>query len=234
MSCFLGIDAGTSGVKAVVMDASGALLGKGYGECDMITPRPSWVEQDPQAWWEACDAAVRQAVAKSGRGGEVAGIGFSGQMQGLTLMDKEMKPIGNCMIWLDQRASAEAEELNRRIDPAEALEITANHCLPSYWAAKLLWLRKNRPEDYERINVALFPKDYLRYRMTGEIATDVSDASCSWLLDMKKRAWSDRMFEVTGIPRSIVPERLLESQQAAGCLLPELAERWGRAAAIKR
>ena len=227
MSCFLGIDAGTSGVKAVVMDASGALLGKGYGECDLITPRPSWVEQDPQAWWEACDAAVRQAVAKSGRGGEVAGIGFSGQMQGLTLMDKEMKPIGNCMIWLDQRASAEAEELNRRIDPAEALEITANHCLPSYWAAKLLWLRKNRPEDYERINVALFPKDYLRYRMTGEIATDVSDASCSWLLDMKKRAWSDRMFEVTGIPRSIVPERLLESQQAAGCLLPELAERWG-------
>ena len=148
MSCFLGIDAGTSGVKAVVMDASGALLGKGYGECDLITPRPSWVEQDPQAWWEACDAAVRQAVAKSGRGGEVAGIGFSGQMQGLTLMDKEMKPIGNCMIWLDQRASAEAEELNRRIDPAEALEITANHCLPSYWAAKLLWLRKNRPEDY--------------------------------------------------------------------------------------
>ena len=186
MSCFLGIDAGTSGVKAVVMDASGALLGKGYGECDLITPRPSWVEQDPQAWWEACDVAVRQAVAKSGRGGEVAGIGFSGQMQGLTLMDKEMKPIGNCMIWLDQRASAEAEELNRRIDPAEALEITANHCLPSYWAAKLLWLRKNRPEDYERINVALFPKDYLRYRMTGEIATDVSDASCSWLLDMKK------------------------------------------------
>lgn len=227
MSCFLGIDAGTSGVKAVVMDASGALLGKGYGECDLITPRPSWVEQDPQAWWEACDAAVRQAVAKSGRGGEVAGIGFSGQMQGLTLMDKEMKPIGNCMIWLDQRASAEAEELNRRIDPAEALEITANHCLPSYWAAKLLWLRKNRPEDYERINVALFPKDYLRYRMTGEIATDVSDASCSWLLDMKKRAWSDRMFEVTGIPRSIVPERLLESQQAAGCLLPELAEKGG-------
>ena len=148
MSCFLGIDAGTSGVKAVVMDASGALLGKGYGECDLITPRPSWVEQDPQAWWEACDVAVRQAVAKSGRGGEVAGIGFSGQMQGLTLMDKEMKPIGNCMIWLDQRASAEAEELNRRIDPAEALEITANHCLPSYWAAKLLWLRKNRPEDY--------------------------------------------------------------------------------------
>ena len=95
MSCFLGIDAGTSGVKAVVMDASGALLGKGYGECDLITPRPSWVEQDPQAWWEACDAAVRQAVAKSGRGGEVAGIGFSGQMQGLSLMDKEMKPIGN-------------------------------------------------------------------------------------------------------------------------------------------
>ena len=157
MSCFLGIDAGTSGVKAVVMDASGALLGKGYGECDLITPRPSWVEQDPQAWWEACDAAVRQAVAKSGRGGEVAGIGFSGQMQGLTLMDKEMKPIGNCMIWLDQRASAEAEELNRRIDPAEALEITANHCLPSYWAAKLLWLRKNRPEVVPAFHVPFYP-----------------------------------------------------------------------------
>lgn len=131
------------------------------------------------------------------------------------------------MIWLDQRAAAEADELNSRISAEEVLSITASYCLPSYWAPKLLWLKKNKPEDFAKTRTVLFTKDYLRYMMTGEVATEVSDASCSWLLDMKSRKWSDRMFEVTGLPKEIVPQRLLESQDVAGYLKADVAAKWG-------
>ncbi len=227
MSCFLGIDAGTSGIKAIVLEQTGKILGVGYAECDLITPRPSWVEQNPLDWWTACDTAVEQAVKNSGRGQDVVGIGFSGQMQGSALMDKDMKPIGNCLIWLDQRAADIANQLNASVSADEILGINANYCLPTYWAPKLLWIKKNQPKDFERLHKVLFTKDYLRYRMTGEVSTEVTDASTSWLIDMKNRTWSDRMLEITGLPREILPERLLESQDVAGHLLPEVAQRWG-------
>ena len=227
MSCFMGIDSGTSGIKAIVLDDTGKLLGVGYCECDLITPKPGWVEQNPLDWWHACCEAAKQAVVKSGRGMEIEAIGFSGQMQGCTLMDKEMSPVGNCMIWLDQRAAAEADEVNAKLDTNEMLGITASYCLPSYWVPKLLWLKKNKPSDFEKVHTVLFTKDYLRFKMTGEIATEVSDASLTFLLDMKTRKWSDRMFELTGIPRSIVPERVLESQDIAGYLNGSIARDWG-------
>lgn len=227
MSCFLGIDAGTSGIKAIVLDDKGIIHGMGYQECDLITPKPGWVEEDPLDWWNACKSAVTQAVALSGRGWDIMGIGFSGQMQGCTLLGKDGEPVDNCMIWLDQRAYEQADRLNARMDPKELLDEVANFCLPSYWAPKLLWLKENKPDVFNKTKVVVFTKDYLRYRMTGEIATEVSDASCSFLLDMKNRKWSDKMFEVTGLPRSIVPERLLESQDVAGYLKKELAEEWG-------
>ena len=162
MSCFLGIDAGTSGIKAVVLDETGVILGVGYQECNLITPKPAWVEENPLDWWKACDGAVQQAVALSGHGMEIEGIGFSGQMQGTTLMDKDMNPVDNCMIWLDQRAAAEADELNGRMSAEEMLSITASYCLPSYWAPKLLWLQRNKPDVFEKIHTVLFTKDYLR------------------------------------------------------------------------
>jgi len=232
MSYFMGIDSGTSGIKAIVIDDTGRILGSGYHECDLVTPRPNWVEQDPEVWWEACSYAAEKAAKDSGVAKEIAAIGFSGQMQGCTLMDKEMKPLGNCLIWLDQRASAEADELNSRLPSEEFLNITASFCLPSYWAPKLLWLQRNKPDVYEKIHQVLFTKDYLRFRMTGEVATEVSDASCTWLIDVNKRTWSDRMFEVCGISRSIVPQRMLESQDVAGYLLPDVAEKWGMKAGI--
>lgn len=227
MSCFLGIDSGTSGIKAIVLDDKGQIHGVGYAECDLITPRPGWVEQDPLVWWQACHTAVGQAVKQSGRGQDVIGIGFSGQMQGCTLLDKRGEPVDNCMIWLDQRASAEADALNTAMDHAEMLGIAANFCLPSYWAPKLIWLKKNKPDVFDKVDKVVFTKDYLRYRMTGEIATEVSDASCSFLLDMNTRQWSDRLFQVTGLSRQIVPEKLLESQDIAGYLRADLAQEWG-------
>jgi xylulokinase len=232
MGCYLGIDAGTSGVKSVVLTDTGKIAGEGYSPCEFITPKPNWAEQDPADWWRACEEAAKQAVALSGVGESISGIGFSGQMQGLTILDRQMAPVGNCIIWMDQRASQIADELNTRIPEDEILKIAHNFCLPSYWAAKLVWVERNRPEDYERIHKVLFPKDYLRYLITGEIATEVSDASCSWLIDVKHRKWSDRMLEVTGVPKGFIPERLIESSEVAGALLPDVAAAWGIPAGI--
>lgn len=227
MRCFMGIDAGTSGVKAVIIDEHGAVRGSGYHECDLVTPRPGWVEQAPEAWWSACCQAVRRAVSASGCGDAVAGIGLSGQMQGCLLLDRRMEPIGNCIIWLDQRAGREVEDIGELVSDREALSHTANHCLNSFWAPKLLWLRKNRPEVYERAAKVLFAKDYLRYRMTGEIAAEVSDASLSFLMDVPGRRWSRTMFDKLNIDISLVPERLLKSSDVAGYLRGEVAEDWG-------
>jgi xylulokinase len=227
MNCFLGIDAGTSGIKAVVIDETGKVRGIGYHECDIITPQPGWVEQDPRDWWTACRMAVKQAVHVSGCGQDIIGIGFSGQMQGSTLLDKNMEPIGNCMIWLDQRANREVTDIAAMVKSDEAIAITANECLNSFWAPKLLWLRKNRPEEYERIDKVIYTKDYLRYKMTGEIATEVSDASLSFLMDVPNRRWAEPMFEKLGLPRSIVPERLAESAEVVGYLMKDVAQEWG-------
>ncbi len=227
MSCFLGIDAGTSGIKAIVLDDAGNILGAGYRECNLITPKPGWVEEDPEDWWNACRGAVAEAVKKSGCGKEILSIGFSGQMQGSTLLDENGEPVDTCIIWMDQRAAAQADMLNSRMEPKEILDETANYALPSHWAPKLLWLKENKPDVLDRTKKVVFTKDYLRYRMTGEIATEVSDASCSFLLDMKNRCWSDKMFKVTGLPREIVPYKLLESQEVAGYLKADLASEWG-------
>ena len=224
--CFLGIDAGTSGVKAVVIDIHGHIRGMGYRECDVISPHPGWAEQNPEDWWIACDGAVQEAVQKSGCGSAVAGIGLSGQMRGCVLLDRQGKPIGNCIIWLDQRADEETEAINQLGSVKEMLNV-GGYCLNSFWAPKLLWIRKHRPADFEKIDTVMFTKDYLRYRMTGEIATDVSDASLTFFVDLPKRRWSDKMIDKIGIPRDILPERLLESTEPAGRLRADLAARWG-------
>lgn len=227
MKCFLGIDAGTSGIKAILIDETGKVRGIGYHECDIIIPRPGWVEQNPHHWWTACQAAVKQAVSVSGCGKDVAGIGFSGQMQGSTFLDKDLEPIGNCLIWLDQRSSQEVEEIESILTGKEMLDMTANYCLNSFWAPKILWFKKNRSADFERVHKVVFAKDYLRYKLTGEIATEVSDGSLSFLMDVANRKWCEPMFEKLGIPRGIVPDRLVESADVVGYLKKDIAEEWG-------
>lgn len=227
MRCLMGIDAGTSGVKAVIIDESGAVRGSGYHECDVISPQPGWAEQDPMDWWFACEAAVKEAVDRSGCGKDVVGIGFSGQMQGNVMIDREGKPIGNCMIWLDQRATGEVKEIEALVSERDMLDITTSRCLNSYWAPKLLWLKKNRPSEFMRTHKVLFPKDFIRFMMTGEIATEVSDASLSFFMDVPNRCWSEKMLDAIGISKDIMPERLLESAEIAGHLKAGLAEEWG-------
>lgn len=232
MKYFMGIDAGTSGIKVVILDENGTVVGTGYHECNISMPKPGWVEQSPETWWTACSLAAKQAAAASGHGRDVAGIGFSGQMQGCTVLDGGMRPVGNCIIWLDQRSSHEVEEIGRMMPGEQSLAITSNHCLNSFWAPKLLWLKNNCPADYEQIRYVLFAKDYIRYRMTGEIATEVSDASLSFLMDVPGRCWSRTMFDKLGIDMSLVPERLAESYEVVGTLKSDVAADWGVAAGI--
>lgn len=232
MNCFMGIDSGTSGVKAVIINEKGGIEGIGYHECDVTSEQPGWADQDPMDWWKACDAAVKQAVEKSGCGKDVVSIGFSGQMQGNVMLDKDGKPLDNCMIWLDQRANEEVAEIRAKICDEEALSITTSYCLNSYWAPKILWIKKHRPEVYEKTAKVVFTKDFLRYMMTGEIATEVSDASLTYFMDVPNRCWSQRMLDVVGIPKEILPDRLVESAEIVGHLKEDIAAEWGLNAGI--
>lgn len=229
MRCWLGIDVGTSGIKVIIMSESGKVLGQGYEELYITVPQTGYAEQDPMMWWKACKSAVKQAVQKSGAGSRVAAIGFSGQMQGTVFLDAHNQLIRNCIIWMDQRAVEEVKDIEQRLveQKVDALAITANNCLNTFWAPKILWMQKHEPENYEKINKVIFPKDYLAYRMTGEIATEVSDCSLTFLLDVPGRKWSEKMFQALGIPQSFVPKRLLESCEITGNLLRSVAEEVG-------
>ena len=199
---------------------------------NLITPRPLWVEQDPNEWWTACDYTIREAVAKSGQGREIAAIGLTGQMLGNTMLDKDLKPIGNCMIWLDQRATEERDIIEERLGIDPMLDITANYCLTGYWAPKLMWVKKNRPDIFEKTRMVLFPKDYIKLVLTGEPSVEVTDASGSFLMDVGRRTWSDKMFEVCDLPKDIVPPHIYESCDVVGYLRPELADGLGLRAGI--
>lgn len=227
MNFFLGIDAGTSGIKAIVLDETGTVYGSGYYECDIISPQPGWVEQNAEDWWDACSKAIRKAVTTSGHAKDISAISLSGQMQGCLPLGADLKPVRNCIIWLDQRATRQTDAIRALVGDKFSLQTTGNYCLNSFWAPKLLWIRENEPEVFDSIRHVLFAKDYLRLKLTGELATEVSDASCSFLLDINKRAWSGEMIEKLGIPADIVPKRLVESCEIVGQLRGELAQEWG-------
>lgn len=232
MKCFLGIDSGTSGVKAIVIDEMGKTLGLGYQEVNLITPQPLWVEQDPNDWWNACDYAIKTAVVKSGHGMDIEAIGLTGQMLGNTMLDKDMKPLSNCMIWLDQRATQERDFIESALGTDEMLDITANFCLTGYWAPKLMWVKKNRPDIFEKTRMVLYPKDYLKLILTGVPSVEVTDASGSFLMDIGARTWSDKMFKVCDLPKDIVPQQISESCDVVGYLKDDLARHFGMRAGI--
>ncbi len=232
MKYFLGIDSGTSGVKAIVVGEDGSSAGVGYKELDVITEKPMWAEQDPNEWWDACKYAIKEAVQKSGVGKQIDGIGISGQMLGSTLLDKDNNVLGKCIIWLDQRAVEEVEWIKEQAGMDLLLEKTSNIPLTGYWAPKLMWIKRHQPEVFEKIAQVLFPKDYLKFMLTGEISLEVTDASGSYLFDVANRKWSDEMFEICGLPRHIVSDNVIESQEVAGYLKEDVAEELGLRAGI--
>lgn len=195
----LGVDVGTTGVKTVAVDRSGQVLAQATAEHPLHTPRPLWAEQNPEDWWRG----VRQTIAQASAGYTVSGIGLSGQMHGSVFLDAGGQLIRPAILWCDQRTQAECEEIERRVP--RLAQITCNPALTGFTAPKILWLRNNEPDSYARVAKVLLPKDYVRYRLTGEFATEVSDASGTSLFDVPARRWSDEVLDGLDIPRQWLP-----------------------------
>jgi xylulokinase len=227
MNFFLGIDVGTSAVKAVLIDEQGTVTGISSSEYEMYTPRPLWAEQNPQDWWNGTGIAVRNLLSNNKINSEdIKGIGLTGQMHGLVTLDINGDLLYPCIMWNDQRTSEECKEITDKIGADKLLEITGNPVLPGFTAPKILWLKKYKPEIYSKIKKILLPKDYLRYKLTGRFFTEVSDASGTSLLDVKNRKWSDIMLGKLEIPSEWLPE-VRESVVVTGHISSEASELTG-------
>lgn len=201
MSIQVGLDVGTTGVKAIAVDPDGTVVARAERGYPLATPRPGWSEQDPVDWWEASRAALTEVA----QGCEVAGIGLSGQMHGLVCLDAADRVIRPAILWNDQRTAAECAEIEAKIGLDRLIELTGNRALTGFTAPKLLWLRRHEPDAYARIARVMLPKDYVRLRLTGEWATDVADASGTLLLDVADRRWSDEVLTALEIPSTWLP-----------------------------
>ena len=207
MSITLGIDIGTSGTKTLAIDERGTILASATAEYPCSHPRPGWSEQHPDLWWEATIQTVRHVLGTGRfRAEDVAGIGLSGQMHGSVFLDAEGKVIRPALLWNDQRTVAECQEIEEKAGGREALiRLVANPALTGFTAPKVLWVRKHEPEHWDRVRQVLLPKDYVRYRLTGTYATEVSDASGTLLLDVANRRWSRELLSKLDIDPSLVP-----------------------------
>lgn len=219
---YLGIDIGTSSVKAVLMDGNGQLVAQGSSPLTVERPHPLWSEQNPEAWWEATVAAVRALPEKERMA--VKGIGLSGQMHGATLLDAADKPLRPAILWNDGRSEAECAELET-LEP-RSRAITGNLAMPGFTAPKLLWVKHHEPEIFAKVKTVLLPKDYVRLKLTGEKAGDMSDNAGTLWLDVGMRDWSDAMLKATGLSRDHMP-KAVEGSDATGKLTATVAEELG-------
>lgn len=223
MAYYIGIDLGTSGTKTVLFDREGNALASATIEYPLYQPQNGYAEQDPDDWWKAAAGTIRMVLEKSGVSNEeVKGIGISGQMHGLVMLDKDGKVIRRSIIWCDQRTAKECEEMTEKIGAKRLIEITANPALTGFTASKILWVRNNEPENYAKCVKILLPKDYVRYKLTGEFATEVSDASGMQLLDVPHRCWSDEVLEKLDIDKNLLG-KVYESPDITGTVTAEAA-----------
>ena len=225
---WLGIDVGTGGSRALLIDESGAVKhAHTVAHREMTMERPLWAEQDPDDWWAASAQAV-QGVLRDAQvdGAQIAGIGLSGQMHGSVLLDADGRVIRPALIWCDQRSQSQVDAINAKVGRENVLAYTANPVLTGFTLPKLLWVRDHEPANYERVRHLLLPKDYLRYKLTGEFASEVSDASGTALFDVVKRTWSNEMVSLLGLDASILP-RVYESTEVTGVISPEAAQATG-------
>ena len=221
---YLGIDIGTSGVKAVVMDERDRPATEATAPLEVSRPHPLWAEQDPEDWWRAVSAALDMLAAQAPKAMEaVKAIGLSGQMLGVTLLDKADRPIRPALLWNDGRASTEGAELEARFPGF--VDIVGCRAMPGFSAPKLLWLSRHEPAALSRANRVLLTKDYVRLSLTGEAASDRADSSATLLMDTRAGDWHDGIVAACGIDRAKLP-RLVESAEIAGTLRDELAARW--------
>jgi xylulokinase len=221
---YLGLDLGTSGVKALLVDDAQHPIATASSEIAVSRPHDGWSEQDPQAWIDACEAAI--SALKTSHPAEISavrGIGLSGQMHGATLLDESGKVLRPCILWNDTRSFREAAALDAK---PIFRELTGNIVFPGFTAPKLLWLREHEPDVFRRVAKVLLPKDYLRFWLTGEYVSEMSDAAGTAWLDVAKRAWSPALLEATSLSEKQMPS-LVEGTDVSGTLKAELAARWG-------
>ncbi|WP_442481580.1 xylulokinase [Aeoliella sp. SH292] len=228
MSVYLGVDIGTSGTKTIAIRPGGELLAQASATYPCHHPKPLWSEQNPDDWWRATTDTIRQVVKQAKlKPSDVKAIGLSGQMHGSVFLDKNDKVVRPALLWNDQRTAAECEEIERRAGGRKKLvQMVANPALTGFTAPKILWLRNNEPKNFERTAKVLLPKDEIRRRLTGEFATDVSDASGMLLLDVKRRTWSKTLLDKLELDASLLAPTF-ESEDVTGKLTPEVAKLLG-------
>lgn len=225
---YLGIDVGTGGTRALVIDSTGNVIASASAEHQhFASPRPGWAEQQPQDWWRACGTAVRQALQSAKLDAkDISCVGFSGQMHGAVLLDSADEVIRPALIWCDQRSEAQSLELEQMFGRDTLIRLTCNPPLTNFTLTKFLWVRENEPQNWARVAHVMLPKDYVRFRLTGERAIDVADASGTLLLDVTNRRWSAEVLNKTGIKEGLLPA-LFESPQVCGKISAAGAEATG-------
>ena len=233
MPHLLGIDIGTSGTKTLICDEKGKVLATAMAEHPISSPKPGWSEQNPLDWWAATCRATKAVLKKAKvKPIDIGGIGLSGQMHGSVFLADGIKPLRPALLWNDQRTAEQCVQIEEKAGGREALiELVANPALTGFTAPKILWVRQHEPRVYDKTKHILLPKDYIRYRMTGEYATEVSDASGTLLLNVVKREWSDQLLGLLEIDKALLP-RLYESPAVTGTLHEEAARAMGLRAGI--
>ncbi len=228
-TALLGVDIGTTGVKSMLTDAGGRVLATASATYPLLTPRPGWTEQDPQSWWGATVSGIRAVLERSALDGRaVAAVGLTGQMHGLVPLDGRGHALRPAILWNDQRTGEECVWITERVGATRVLELTGNPVLTGFTAPKIVWMRRHEPDLFARMAHILLPKDYVRYRLTGEFATDVADASGTSLFDVRRRAWAPQMLEALEIPRAWLPN-VTESPTTSGVISAEAASVTGLA-----
>jgi len=231
MQALLGIDIGTTGVKAALFAANdGHVLSSAFVDYPLFHPQPGWAEQNPEDWWQATLAATRSCLANGAQHGvtpaDVRGVGLSGQMHGVVLLDETYKVLRPCIIWADQRSEAQCRWMTEKVGASRLIELVSNPALPGFSAPKALWVRDNEPEIFARTRTIILPKDYIRFRLTGILAMEISDAAGTCLLDVKHGIWSREVLEAIGFDPALLPP-VVAADVVCGSITGEVAELTG-------
>ena len=227
MEYLLGVDLGTSGTKTVLFDVNGQAIASETVEYPLHQPQNGWAEQAPEDWWDAARTTIRSVIDQSGvKAEDIKGLGISGQMHGLVLLDADGNVLREAILWCDGRTQEECDEITNTIGRGRLIQITANPALTGFTAGKILWVRKHEPELWAKVRHILLPKDYVRFKLTGEYASEMSDASGTNLLDVPNRCWSKEILDALNIDDSLMP-RLTESSDVAGYITSEAAQLTG-------
>lgn len=229
MALLCGIDVGTTGAKTLLTDEKGNILASVTEEYPLYAPRPLWSEQVPEDWWQGTVKSIRRVLRKARvKGHRVAGLGLSGQMHGSVFLDKNHRVLRPAILWNDQRTAEECAEITKTIGAKRLIRLTCNPALTGFTAPKVLWVRKHEPRIYDKTEKILLPKDYVRFRLTGEFATEVSDASGTLLLDVRRRRWSKPVLDALKIDQALLPD-CFESHVVSGKISKVAAKATGLA-----